>query len=326
MIDPLSPIQGFYEAEYPILPVGQKPVPPPEVTQAQAAQPETADQGLLGIPVDYNRLKQDEAYFIQLMKYVLYKARVSFNKFIYADAEQLYGQFFKYLRAYRANAMYGSPIEYYPALFEYSWTLSILNRRKEAEKILNQELLRLLEPVLVRTPAHLSDIRNRIQQLQVQNLFPSQPHQLTVRPDLVALQDIARQLAKAGEAEFALHVLSHVEVRHLLSANQIRQLAGTIAKASGQTGAMALSNMLSAVYSRLGLPVTPTVPLTPEEAEKIRSKTFVPEHQVDRVNPIDPTTRDPRKQEFRGARQRSRKASAKKGKVLRGKRKPRITL
>jgi hypothetical protein len=316
-MDPIQPIHGFAEEEMLIQPAA--PVKP-QTTDAVDAQKTMGS----GTAVDALRMQKDDAYFVKTLKYMLSGARAFYNTGQYGPAEELYGKFFRYLHAYRADSYYSSPIDYYPAMFEYSWTMEIQGQKAEAQKFLNSELLRLLETITEPQKPELRPVQEALKALQNQGTLPA-PGKLQGEVDLTKLPALAQQLAHANHGEKAVQLLGHLEVRYLLEASDAKRLAGQIAKQDDAARAAMTATVSTAAYTHLGLPVAPVMPVLREDAERIHRKSLTPEERIDRVNPISATSRYPQDQGGRGSRQRSPQPPAKKRKTVKTRQKPRIT-
>lgn len=323
-MDAIPPIQETDDAHlvYGVLPAaGQNP----PVEKANLTQ--------YGIKIDHVRLQKDSDYFLKTMRTMLEKARKFYHALQYSAAQEIYEQFFRYLRVYREKDP-TNQVNFYPALFEYSWLKEIQGERQEAKAIINRELLKSLEPVMQPSKQpQLEELRETIRGLQNQGLFPTSTN-LKPQVPLEALEKLAQQFIAVGQQPLALDILGHIEVRHLLSLYQTRQLAHKLEQQEESAPSSPYS-LLPSAYAHFGVPIAPVLPITPEDAERIRDKTPKREYRIDRVEPIYGINKDPREKEKR-RRKQSPKGSdreetgtptkAKKSPNLDPKRKPRITL
>lgn len=279
-----------------------------------------------GKTIDPARMAKDPAYYVSMMKWFYEKAKAYYNGFQYAYAQELYQQFFKYIRFYRPTQQGFPPgINFYPALFEFSWLLQIQNQRTEAQKLLNQELAHLLETSMKSQEPKLQPFKEQVQALQAEGRFPAAGHP-TVE---VTPEDLLRlaQQASALDAQLAAHLARHAEVRQQLGLSRTQQMIQkweqreeTIAKPQAYA-------MLPFGFSHTGVPISPLPPpLTTEDIQAVQTKILEPEYHVDKVEPVYGLNKDPREQNKRGRRQRKTNTSSRRNKSGRGPRPPRITL
>lgn len=302
-------------------------------TSSQNPLVEKANLAQYGIRIDHVRLQRDTDYFLKTMRHILEKARKFYQALQYNAAQEIYEQFFRYLRVYRDKDP-TNQVNFYPALFEYAWLKEIQGERQEAQAIINQELLRTLEPVLQPSKQpHLEEIREIVRGLQNQGLFPTVTN-LKPQVPLETLEKIAQHFIAVGMQPLALEILGHIEVRHLLSLYRTRQLVHKLEQLEESAPSTPYS-VLPSAYAHFGVPVAPILPITPEDAEKIREKTPKRDYRIDRVEPVYAVNKDPREKEKRRRKQSQKgsdreetgmPAKAKKSPNLNPKRKPRITL
>ena len=195
-------------------------------------------------------------------------------------------------------------------MFEFSWLASIHHREKESERILNESLLRLLDPLLHKekedtTPKLL--VRQFIQAMQELGQLPSNAApRVSVQDD--TLMKLVKKLISQGEPQIARLVLGHLEVRNLLMLFQADYLSRKLyEQINPRSGGPPVT--LPILYTRIGLPYAPINPkakeVDAEEHQRERQNEEHPEsslfaHGVDRVFALG---KDPNEGEERERRQ-----------------------
>lgn len=290
----IPPIHGL--GEEPHLPV--IPVKPMSVAQSANVTPSALTVG--DKHIDAVQLKQNPKYVNQVLDWILYRARTSFYTFRYPEAEYYYGEFFKYLKYYRANNIYGAPINFVPALFEFSWTREIEGKRKDAEHFFNVELLKLLEPTpAAPQPAAFSE---RVEQLIQQGQLPS-PQHLGQTPNPEALNELAQLARQVQQPVLATRLLGFGQVLNLWSVFRAQNLAVHLDNESS-SGIQQLFRV-PLPMEHTGTPVAPVLPQPPDMMERVSSKKLEsPEFHVDKVEPVYALEKDPREQENKRRKQR----------------------
>lgn len=277
--------------------------------------------------IDNARMHQDYEYVVDSLNYIHFKAQNLFIKGRYVEAQEQYDQFFKYLRQHKVFMYYGVPLNILPAVFENAWTLQLLDRHKEAERFLNQELLRIMEPVLLspQKPA-LKPIETTLEQWQQTRIFPGPAHMETP-PSMPHLTQLVDMLRTAQQPQLALQLLGYIEVRHLLEVHRTQRLAQGLSEESRLPATRSNpASLLPNAQNHFGLPVAPVLPVAPEVTAKIRPHTHLPEYHVDKVEPVYALNKDPRERQGRGRRQRRPNTPPGKNPPKKPPRKPRITM
>lgn len=295
-------------------------VPIAGVPHGQQPAPETLSPvTVAGRPIDYVRLKQEPDYFLETMKYIQGKARMHYNNFRYVDAQELFELYFRYLRVYRPHH-HRLPVDFYPALLEFSWVLEIQGQRQEAQKLLNQELLRVMEPALMSLEPKQVRIQEKVVEFQQQEQFPS-PVNLRVDVPVEKLVDLAKMYTAIGEPVMAAHLLRNAEVRFLLDLYRLQAMSRSVVSVETQHFEPLMS--LPVLSGSIALPVAPVLPITAKDAQSVMEKTVNPDYRLDKVNPVSRVNQDSRGRERQGRRQRN---TTKKQRAAKASKKPRITL
>lgn len=246
-----------------------------------------------GLSIDAVQMAQDKDYFLKTILYIHAKARQHYNNFQYAIAQDLYKMFFQYLKLYRPHYPVAPPINFYPAMFEYAWILQLQGEKKEAQKQLNQELIKLLEPIKASKEPRLEEVRESVNRLEEKGLLPT-PDRTDIRVSAEDLIELAQLHARYGQYPPAIQLLRHAEVLQMLEFHTARALEKKfehdqehpIAETSSALHHGHPYIMKPFGYSYFGVPVSPILPITPEDAKSIQTKTIKPEYHVERVEPF----------------------------------------
>ncbi len=313
-MDPIRPISEFEEHLH-------------AAAQITVSQPEksTGPSGVSGPPgftgpIDVRRLQTDQPYLISALDYMLYRARTEYFQFRYANAQPMYEQYFRFLRYYRGGVY--SPIarEYYPSVYQYMITKNVVERRSEAEKFFNAQLLEHLKPALEKKEPVFRPVLERIQQLQQQQLFPVIPESpVAVKPEV--LVSLAEEFTHIQQPQVALYLLGMAEVRHMFEVSQIHRQALNL-----QPGTKNLPRLTELYrpkfYEHYGLPYLAGHIAEPPPLHQFASKSVELPYEVESVHMVAPIPEDPTRRQGRSPRQKrqqqnqSRKGrSARKGRV-----------
>jgi hypothetical protein len=273
----------------------------------QAAPVEQTEQ------VDQARLSKDPAYLASTLGYLLQRARYYFRRAQYTEANREYRQYLFYEHRYATGYMGVTP-EFFQVVFEYMWLLELKNHRKEAERLFNEQLLRLMEPMLnpkVGMSRDMDRIRQFVQTLQAMDQFPARDN-LMAQVTNEALTKLAKYAISHGERSLAQSILSMVEVRYLMGVFRTERMIQTLTRETG-SGRQGPSSMLPIIYSRIGLPYAPTNPLGEEEQRRMLSQELggkglpMEELMAEPVYGLPPIHKDPSKEEERRRRREKRR-------------------
>jgi hypothetical protein len=256
--------------------------------------------------IDEARLKTDQAYVKQVLDWILRHARDNFSAYQYAEAESYYNEYFQYLSYYRMNNLYGTPVNYIPALFERSWVNEIQGDEKEAQRLLNAELAKVLE-VPVPSPGLPASLQVRLTALVIE---------LAEHPELAPSPQLLKELAHVAEEnhqpELAIRLLGQAQTLQYLEVYRTQRETARLMQET--TGRPVPYSSLPFGYSHLGVPVAPILPQPADMMQRVSSKTRIDPHHIDRVDPIVALEKDPRDAEERRRRQRRKDKSAGNGK------------
>jgi len=300
-IQPIQPIQPLHNVEdvHPLHPY----------YPAHTVAPSVEAQTIGSTTIDHARLKQDQDYFLQTLNNLLYEARAAYNGFNYAEAKGIYEQYFRFLGYYGNTTYSQSQVNFYPAMFEYSWTMEIEGHREEAQRFFNLQLLQVLNAPLQTKKPELHPVQETIKTLQQQQILPS-PTNLKVNVPQEQLLNLAQQLVAAGNRPIAIQILHLAEIESLLGlARAGKQIHGLEAQTSTQS---IPSQQLPSPFEHWGIPIAPYMPISSDARAVLQSKVYRPEYHPDRVDPIQPINKDPRDFDRRWRQQKKKPATAKK--------------
>jgi hypothetical protein len=266
-------------------------------------------ESITPLVVDIPRFSMDPDYLVDTLGTLLQRARLYFLYGYYDAALREYKQYIHFEHLY-SQGYNGITPDYFQVLFEFSWLASIHHREKESERILNESLLRLLDPLLHKekedtTPKLL--VRQFIQAMQELGQLPSNAApRVSVQDD--TLMKLVKKLISQGEPQIARLVLGHLEVRNLLMLFQANYLSRKLYEQTNpRSGGPPIT--LPIIYTRIGLPYAPMNPkakeVDAEENQRERQNEEHPErslfaHGVDRVFALG---KDPNEGEERERRQ-----------------------
>jgi len=314
IIDPIQPIRETDEV-VPAQSVTEKaastapaktPLVNPTATPAQAgAKSATSVTGADGRPVDVAKLQKSPDYYLTTMSYMMDKARMYYNNMQYDSAQFWYKQLFLYLPFYRPT--YSQlVVDFTPLVFNYTWMTRIIQGKEEALKLMNQDLLKILEPVAQSTKAEMRPVQEVITDLQALGRLP-QP----ARPDTVVtpqtLEQVAERLALQGAAMISAQVYRHLEVRLMIDAQRAGERASRVLGGDERPQIQPYA-MLPFGFRQTGVPIAASMPQTQEMALRLSPKTVPPEWWTGRVDPVYGLNKDP--QEGQNRRRRQKRADA----------------
>jgi hypothetical protein len=200
-------------------------------------------------------------------------------------------------------------------LFEYGWLSDLNHQRKETERMLNESLLKMLEPVLTPQPNQSQGrqlIRQFVEAFQELEQLPTPMRMRDPVPDEV-LMKLVKKLMSQGEPEIARLVLGQLEVRNLLTVFRADYMARRIYEQVHPRGGPSVM-LLPLLYTRIGLPYAPYNPLANEENQRVQTKIYEHEElQPEALSGMPPLSRDPNEEEER-ERRRKRQRYQKQGK------------
>ncbi|MGE0200079.1 MAG: hypothetical protein AB7P76_03830 [Candidatus Melainabacteria bacterium] len=249
--------------------------------------------------VDPAKLSADDAYLQNTLGYMLMRARESFLKGYYSEAENYYNKYFEYQHFYgkRSTLLRNN---YYFALFERGWLQELVGKHQVAEAALNQSLLHHLE--LIKAESDTAGLRSPLRSLtgyidaqQQQGLLPSAStaHQPTATEPLIRLLETLAGMRQPAITEQVLH---HIEVRQLLNLMRAERVVQT--QFNAHEGNFVSPFLTALLAAETGLPMVPVLPLPPEESRKIQKpRPLDPDEEdihLNRVEAIRPLGKDPR--------------------------------
>jgi hypothetical protein len=276
-----------------------------QTSAGTASGSNTEPESMTPLVVDIPRLSMDPNYLVNTLGTLLQRARLYFLYGYYDASLKEYRDYLHFEHLY-SQGYTGITADYFQVLFEFSWLASIHHREKESERILNESLLRLLDPLLHKekedtTPKLL--VRQFIQAMQELGQLPSNAApRVSVQND--TLMKLVKKLISQGEPETARLVLGHLEVRNLLMLFQADYLSRKLyAQTNPRSGGPPVT--LPIIYTRIGLPYAPINPKAKEadHEENLRERhnedhphSSLFAHGVDRVFALgkDPNEGDER--------------------------------
>ncbi len=176
--------------------------------ETEAPEPES-----IHIEVKEENLKE-EAYFFKVQLKLLLRARLNFLYHRYDKAEEDYIQYIRYHDTFGVG-FEESLQEYFPAMFEYAFLLTLQDRSNEADAFINLELAQYLSSnVEAHTTALTQSDLEKLNTLQEQQKLPS-------------LDDFKKRYRGADIVKLALHYRDNnapIAAETLLGFVKIRQL------------------------------------------------------------------------------------------------------
>lgn len=299
------------DSNYPLYGVGNNAFLLEYLTHAphKVAKPEAASQSTPVVEptvpeINAEQMAQDPDYLNSTLNYVLDRARQYFASGMYDAAVSNYREYLSYQYRFASRTL-GVTDQYFQALFEFAWLMNISEERKEAEKVMNEALLRNLDIVLKpRTDdtQELRLVRQFLTALQELDQLPSANNlRIPVSPDV--LGKVVKKLVSQGFPELARDVVGHIEVRNLLSVFRAEELSQKLfTQAHPRTSPP--PPLLPIVYTLRGLPFGPFNPLAHEEDKKVYSHEIETEIlRTERIDHIFSVDKDPNQDDERERRQ-----------------------
>lgn len=276
---------------------------PPAPTALAPSIAETQSVLLLDRP----RLSMDPQYLADSLALILARAREYFLYGYYDAAIREYKEYLSLEHLY-SKGYDGITGEYFQVLFEYSWLSDIHHREKETERILNESLLWMLEPILKEkpgTPPSQQVARQFLLTMQELGQLPSaQTFRSPVTDD--SLMKVVKKLMSQGELPVAQLILGQVEVRNLLMVFRADLMARQLAAQDMRVGGPSV--MLPIIYARIGLPYAPVNPMA-HEADRDVFDHEIPEQSIfaPHIHWVEALDKDPNEENERQRRQQRQK-------------------
>ncbi len=175
---------------------------------------ETQEPDPIDIEIEEEQLKE-ESYFFKVQLKLLLRARLNFLYHRYDKAEQDYIQYIRYHDTFGVG-FEESLQEYFPAIFEYAFLLTIQDRSDEANEFINLELAQYVSTNL---PKHVGDKKpddlNMVINLQEQEKLPSLGA-FKKRYRGADIVKLALHFRDADSPEAAETLLGFVKIRQLI--------------------------------------------------------------------------------------------------------------
>lgn len=316
-IDPIQPIRETDE----VLPA-QSVVEKPATTASKAVSvnnnsktTSTTSQtvtGSDGRPIDTSKLQKNRDYYLETMAYMMDKARLYYNNMQYDSAQFWYKQLFLYLPFYRPTYTQ-LVVDFTPMVFQYTWMTRIIQGKEEALKLMNQDLLKILEPVAKSPKPEARPVQEQIAEWQAQGRLP-QPARVDMPVAPQTLEQLGERLALQGLTDASTQVFRHLEVRLMVDAQRIGERASKVAGGEERPQIQPYT-MLPFGFRQTGVPVAPSMPQTQEMALRLSPKTTLPEWWTGRVDPVYGLNKDPQEGQNRRRRQMRADSANKKSRM-----------
>lgn len=321
-IDPISPLGSDpFNLQVQKLQQAQSSLPAysvnaPSASQTQATNPQSTvvlpaviQESAKQQNIDALRLSRDEQYFVATMNLLMKRAQNHYNNFRYSEAEKTYKQFFTYFNYYSMyHPSFWEKAPFFATFAEYSYTLFVVGKEKEAQVFLNQQLSKLLEAVNKPNEPNLKAIRQEIQALQNQQQLPG-PTQLRLELNPQLLTELAQKLAAAQQNDLARQFLGFAAVSYQLNLFRTERLAQQLLTERPTTLTKPAADlpylMMPFGFRHTGLPYA-YFPLYQQDFGKVGKPQTAQMAELDAetIEPLGAMDKDPNENERRRRRQR----------------------
>ena len=319
-IDPISPLGSDpFHLQTQKIPSSQTALPAYTVSApVQSAQ--TTQAATVAIPpaiqesatrqnIDALKLSRDEQYFLDTMNILVRRAQDHYNNFRYSEAELTYKQFFTYFNYYSMyHPSFYERAPFFGTFAEYSYTLYVVGKEKEAQVFINQQLSKLLEATNKPNVPDLRAIRQEIQALQAQQQLPG-PTQLRLPLNPELLTELAQKLAAVQQNDLARQFLGFAAVSYQLNLFRTERLAQQLITEKPTPLTKPAADLPYLVmpfgFRHTGLPYA-YFPLYQQDFGKLNRPQTLGEAELDAetIDPLGALSKDPSENDRRRRRQR----------------------